>query len=189
MRCPKALKRVLHPHRKSYWDRKISVFPACQQAVCLISVMVGSRLLICWFLEGLLLFYTVVVCHLKWHCQAILVRACDWISKSSLAALLSLTVSSTHTHTHTPLNLDSKMTHSFYSLHRCKGFLPSFLGLLEEGEHILASCSEGLCSTCPHPSPSFFCLVPLCPSSSTLICHHPTHIFLSHIQSIVPCTT
>lgn len=95
----------------------------------------------------------------------------------------------THTHTHTPLNLDSKMTHSFYSLHRCKGFLPSFLGLLEEGEHILASCSEGLCSTCPHPSPSFFCLVPLCPSSSTLICHHPTHIFLSHIQSIVPCTT
>lgn len=68
--------------------------------VCVISVMVGSRLPICWFLVGLLLFYAVVVCHLYWHCQVFLARAYDWISKSSLASLLSLTVLSTHTHTH-----------------------------------------------------------------------------------------
>lgn len=69
------------------------------------------------FWQVCLCFNAVVVCHLKRHCQVFLARVCDWISKSSLAALLSLTVSSTHTHT--LLNLDPEMTHSFHSLHRC----------------------------------------------------------------------
>lgn len=77
----------------------------------------GSCLWICCFLVGLLLFYAVVVCHLKRHCQVFQGRACDWISKSSLAALFSVIVASTHTHA--LLNLDTEMTHSFHSLHRC----------------------------------------------------------------------
>lgn len=92
-------------------------------ASCMSHLCHGWILASILFSVGLLLFYAVAVCHLKWHCQVFLARACDWISKSSLAALLSLTVSSTHTrthtHNHTLLNLDTEMTHSFHSLHRC----------------------------------------------------------------------
>lgn len=111
--CPEAKSTVLHPHRKStqIFLGQENKYVCSISASCMSHLRRGSWVPICWFLVGFLLFYAVAVCHLKRHCQVFLARACDWISKSSLAALLSLTVSSPHTQT--LLNLDSEMTHGF----------------------------------------------------------------------------
>lgn len=82
---------------------------------------------------GFAFVYAAAVCHLCWHCQVLLARACDWISKSSLAAALSLTVVSAL------VNLNSKMTHSFHSLH---GHLLFAFPPEWKGEHILSPALE-----------------------------------------------
>lgn len=80
-------------------------------------------------------------------------------------------------HTHS-VKSGFKMTHSFHSLHRCLllAFPPLAFGSV--WAHSCFCSSEGLCTTCPHLPPSFLCVIPLCPSSSTFICHHATHMFL-----------
>lgn len=75
------------------------------------------------------MFYAVGVCHLKRHCQVFLARAYGWISKYSLAALLSLALSSTHTQS--LLNLYSEMSHSF-TLYTGACSLPYLLGFWEK---------------------------------------------------------
>lgn len=155
--------------------------------VYVISVMVGSCLPVCWFLVGFLFVPSSGGVSFKLALPVLLARAYDWIFKSSLAARLSLTALSTHTLICCYMWILKWLI--AFILYTGVCVLPFLLRLLGDSEHIVASCSEGLRSTCPHRSASFPCFIPLCLSSSTFICHHPAHTFPLHIHTIVSCTT
>lgn len=147
--------------------------------VCGISVTTESGLPICWFLGG----FAFVLCNS--HVSFIMVLPSlpskriglnDFISKSSLAALLSL------------------------CLTQCYIWIPKWLiaFILCTGVCLLPSLLRERVSTfflpaledCIQPAHILnhlpVCFIPLRLSSSTFICHHPAHTFPSRCTSVVP---
>ena len=178
----------------------MNMFAACQQAVCLISVMLGSRLQICWFLVGWLLFHAVAVCHLKRHCQVFPSQSL-WldfqilISSTAFTHCLIHTLTHTHTHTHTLLNLDFDVTHSFHSLHRCLllAFHPQAFG--RGWAHscfllwriVLNLPTSFTIFPLLQPSPPVFLHVYLSPSSPHVSLTFPEHCSIHYIIPSLRC--